>query len=391
MDSDNDQASAKVNKPSPPEDHAPHPKGDLVTGDLVTRGSAAGNSVTGASGTSEAAEDHGPHLKGDLVTSGAAEDHGLHLKGASGTGTSEAAEDHAPHLKGDLVTGGSATSGAAEYWATNLDPQNLERAGDAETTLSIEDEIAFAATPDAADALDYLLAAPAQPGPGAPGQSRNPPAGPGRVIDVGAGLGAVSFFFARRGASVVSVDTSLDRLRLLRRRAREAGCADGIVAVVAQAEALPFRSGSVPAVFSKSVLIHTDLSRALPEIERVLAPGGRAAIDEPGPGNPFAWVYRHTLGPKVWRSITRYFDGEAQRACFEAIGPGRVRPYYLFSFLAFAFQFGLPNVRLFRASLAVLHAVDRALFAVLPFLRPLAWFGLIEIEKARGGEKNKQG
>ena len=49
---------------------------------------------------------------------------------------------------------------------------------------------------------------------------------------------AISIALARRGARVLAVDTSLERLSALRRRAREMGCSDRIRLVVAAAEAL---------------------------------------------------------------------------------------------------------------------------------------------------------
>jgi SAM-dependent methyltransferase len=207
------------------------------------------------------------------------------------------------------------------------------------------------------------------------------------TLDLGAGLGANGFVLAGRGHRLLVVDTSLDRLRLLRRRAGDLTPSRGgpPPAVVAAAEALPFADGSLRRLMTKSVLIHTDLPRAADEIARVLPPGGRAALIEPQPGNPFARLYRRFLAPSAWAAITRYFDRPIQSLFARRIGhvatDRAVRPFYLFSFLAFGFQFGWPNRILFRTALALLHPIDRLLFHLVPPLARLAWFGVILLQK----------
>ncbi len=250
------------------------------------------------------------------------------------------------------------------YWNANLDPQNLERGN----AIALEDEIAFALTPDLLEARRWLTTG-ATP--------------PSFIVDLGAGLGAFAFALARLGHFVLAVDSSPARLLGLRARARQAGCADRISCVAAVAEALPFAGGSIPALYTRSVLIHAELARAAAELARVLPSGGRFALIEPTTANPFVILYRRLLAPSAWREITHYFTPPMQRLLGQAPGgPWHVRPFYFLGFLAFIFQFARPNLTLFRLSLALLTPVDRLLF-LLPPLRRLAWFGVIEAEKKR--------
>jgi len=265
---------------------------------------------------------------------------------------------------------------AARYWAQNLDPQNLER--DAAETARIDPaavaaEIAFARTPDFDSALRWL------------GEGKPEPAW---IIDLGAGLGANSFAMARSGQAVLAVDTSLARLRALRRRAGAVGLEDRIGLLVAAAECLPFKDGSVPAIYTKSVLIHTDNQKTSREFVRVLGPGGRLALVEPQTGNPFVNAYRRTLAPAIWRSITHYFDEQEQQLFIGCPGlraaADPVEAFYFFSFFAFVFQFGKPLPGLFRLTLRPLNWLDRWLFRLCPPLRRWAWFGVIRLERPPG-------
>lgn len=261
---------------------------------------------------------------------------------------------------------------AAAYWDQVLDPQNLERSAPSQG-LSLEAEIAFASTPDFEAAARWLEAAPAQ----------------NLYVDLGAGLGAMAFAIARRGHQVLAVDTSLSRLRRLQARAEAAGCAGRIIPLLAAAESLPFADGSIPCLYTKSVLIHTHLPRSAAEIARILAPAARAALIEPQPGNPFASLYRRWFAPKSWAEITQYFTPEIQRLYIDAIEAPqhphppsqKVAPFYLFGFLAFGFQFAWPQSRLFRLSLAITQPLDRLLFKLLPPLRRAAWFGVLKLAK----------
>ena len=269
---------------------------------------------------------------------------------------------------------------AVRYWDRILDPQNLEREAvpqaEGVNRLTLTEEIEFADTPDMAAAREWLEGATPQPE---------------WIMDLGAGLGAGSFAMARTGRRVLAVDASPARLCKLLERARAAGLEGRIGVVVAQAEALPFAAGSVPALYTKSVLIHTVLPRAAGEIARALAPGGRAALVEPQPHSPLVNLYRRLLAPAAWRSITRYFGAREQAIFLRAPGMRGARPpvlpFYFLSFFAFVFQFGWPAPRLFRWSLALLHGLDRLLLRLIPPLRRWAWFGVIRLEKWKRKDK----
>lgn len=274
-------------------------------------------------------------------------------------------------------------AGAAAYWADRLDPHNIEREAGAQRSPAAD--AAFARTPDFQAALAWLMR-----GAGSGADSTSITHGP--FIDLGAGLGAHTFAMALAGCRVIAVDTSPARLRALRARARELGVADRVECVVAAAERLPFAAESLPGIYTKSVLIHTDMPRAAAELARVLRSGGRAALTEPQPRNPFAMAYRRWLAPREWQGITRYVADE-ERAIFArpfltAGGTAGVRYFYVLGFLAFVFQFALPCRLLLRGALAVLGWVDGVLMCVVPGLRKEAWFSVSLLQKAGGAARD---
>jgi SAM-dependent methyltransferase len=91
---------------------------------------------------------------------------------------------------------------------------------------------------------------------------------PVRVADLGAGTGILTGALARLGADVVAVEPDQAMLTELRRQL------PGVRAVEGRAEALPLPDQSVDAVLCGQAMHWFDLDRALPEIARVLTPGG---------------------------------------------------------------------------------------------------------------------
>src|SRR3984957_9748703 len=89
-----------------------------------------------------------------------------------------------------------------------------------------------------------------------------------RVLDLGAGTGKLTALLTELGAEVTAVEPDAAMLAELRRRLPSAR------AVVGQAEQIPLPDGSVDAVLCAQSLHWFDLSRALPEIARVLTAGG---------------------------------------------------------------------------------------------------------------------
>ncbi len=91
---------------------------------------------------------------------------------------------------------------------------------------------------------------------------------PGRVLELGAGTGKLSAGIAELGHDVVAVDPSAEMLEHLRRHTPAAH------PVVARAEHIPLATSSVDVVVAAQAFHWFDQGQALPEIARVLRPGG---------------------------------------------------------------------------------------------------------------------
>jgi SAM-dependent methyltransferase len=93
------------------------------------------------------------------------------------------------------------------------------------------------------------------------------------VLEVGCGTGRLAAALAERGARVWGVDPSADMLAQARAAAgKRVGFKQG------RAEALPFKDGWFERAVLRLVVHLVDRERALPELARVVAPGGQAVI-----------------------------------------------------------------------------------------------------------------
>jgi ubiquinone/menaquinone biosynthesis C-methylase UbiE len=101
------------------------------------------------------------------------------------------------------------------------------------------------------------------------------------ILDAGCGSCAKSILLASRGFRVVAADFSEDALGLAARTIAARGLQDRISTRQGDLLELPFRDGEFPYVLCWGVLMHVpDVRRALSELARVLAPGGRLVLSE---------------------------------------------------------------------------------------------------------------
>lgn len=98
------------------------------------------------------------------------------------------------------------------------------------------------------------------------------PPGATRVADVGAGTGKLSKQLRDRGVEVIAVEP----LAGMREQLRQA--APGVTVLAGTAEQIPLADGSVDAVLMAQAWHWVEPKRAVPEVARVLAPGGRLGV-----------------------------------------------------------------------------------------------------------------
>ena len=107
-----------------------------------------------------------------------------------------------------------------------------------------------------------------------------------RVLELGAGTGKLTEQLAGLGHTVTATDPSEAMLRRIRARAPQAR------AVIGAAEHIPLASGSVDVVVATEAFHGFDHQRALPEVARVLRPGGVLAVAWNSRDERIPWVKR---------------------------------------------------------------------------------------------------
>ena len=137
------------------------------------------------------------------------------------------------------------------------------------------------------------------------------PAGRPRVVDLGAGTGKLTRQIRDRGLEVTAVDPSEQMLAQL------ALAVPGVPALIGSAERIPLPAGSADAVLVAQAWHWVDPARAVPEIARILRPGGRLGL---------VWNLRDESEPWVRRLDEIIGDSETERATTvgEPFGPVEV-------------------------------------------------------------------
>jgi SAM-dependent methyltransferase len=119
-------------------------------------------------------------------------------------------------------------------------------------------------------AADYELGRPAWPGDAVKLVQREAGVGPDAIVlDLGAGTGKLTRMLVGRFARVIAVEP-LDAMRAL--------IPPGAETLAGTAEEIPLEDGAVSAVFCGECFHWFDWPRAIPEIARVLTPGGVLAL-----------------------------------------------------------------------------------------------------------------
>jgi SAM-dependent methyltransferase len=104
------------------------------------------------------------------------------------------------------------------------------------------------------------------------------------VLEIGAGTGILTRLLSRRVAHLIAVEPD-DRMRAV------LAVADpGIEVLEGQAEEIPADPSSVDVVIAQSAWHWVDESRAIPDVARVLRPGGRLSLVWTGPDRSVDWM-----------------------------------------------------------------------------------------------------
>jgi SAM-dependent methyltransferase len=215
------------------------------------------------------------------------------------------------------------------------------------------------------------------------------------LLDLGAGAGEASLYFAARGARVTAVDVSDGQLDVLRRAATERGLS--VEARACAAERLPFADGTFDFVYGNGVLHHVDIRAVIPEVLRVARTGARIAFVEPLTYNPVIWIYRR-LAEGVRTPDERPLGRREIAWICDRLAGADHREFWIAALAVFLHMFLVERVspsqdrywkRVVREGgryarrFAWLFALDRVL-ARVPGVRMLAWNTVIHGERPAG-------
>jgi len=190
------------------------------------------------------------------------------------------------------------------------------------------------------------------------------------ILDYCCGNGEESLFVAQHGArKVIGIDISDVSIRNCRERARDAGAENIASFQVMDAEGLEFPDNSFDFMMEYGVLHHLDLSKAMPELARVLKPGGSMVCTE---------TLGHNLLIRLYRKLTPQLrtPWEAEhiltRESFDIIRQHFGRLELHFFHLATLGAVPFRRTPVFSVMLKGLRAVDSLLLR-LPLIQWQAW------------------
>jgi SAM-dependent methyltransferase len=151
------------------------------------------------------------------------------------------------------------------------------------------------------------------------------------ILDIGCRDGSNALLLATLGATVIALDTSVERLEMTRESIRLNRLAGSVIFVRADASAIPVEDGRVDGVLCAAALRQSDCVLVARQIRRILKPGGVASFVEQVSGRSWLSLVKIRLpkSDQVMDDEPR-LTAEQVYAVSRAVGrPGRSREFLL--------------------------------------------------------------
>jgi ubiquinone/menaquinone biosynthesis C-methylase UbiE len=196
-------------------------------------------------------------------------------------------------------------------------------------------------------------------------------------LDYACGTGFKTVLAAKSGAELaVGIDISDESLRLARLRALEAGVTN-IRFLQADCEDTRLPDNAFDTILCSGMLHHLDLERAIPEMRRILKPGGRVLAVEALNYNPvFKWYRQRTPHLRTEWEAQHIIDHSKMHFISRFLPITNVRYFHLLD-LAAVF---LRNTPVYAGVRQVVNIIDQAILRI-PGIRLLAWQIAFEMRK----------
>jgi len=180
-----------------------------------------------------------------------------------------------------------------------------------------------------------------------------------KILLIGMGNTPDNSFFRLLDGEKVCIDVSMDGLK---------GMKD-FQKVQMDAQQIGFKEGSFDLVFLRTVMLHLDHKKTIPEIKKLLRKNGCFFWVEPMKNNLFLWIYRCVISPGRW-TRTAYLALEDIEEYGKVFAHVWHREYFLLTVLLIPVYIILPWFRkcIHMIQRAEMHIIDR-----FCWLRKLCW------------------
>jgi SAM-dependent methyltransferase len=200
-----------------------------------------------------------------------------------------------------------------------------------------------------------------------------------RVLLYGCGEGnEAAGLFDQGAASIAGFDVSDAEIARAQATAEQRGYADRVDFRTADAHHTPYEDDAFDLIIGNAILHHLDVEVALEEIQRILAPGGRAVFREPLAHNPLLKLGR-ALTPAARTPDEHPFTRDDWAACAERFPAFSHREVELVSIPLMPLNLLLPRARQ-RGLARRVAALDDRMLTRWPGLRSHARTTLITLQ-----------
>ena len=200
------------------------------------------------------------------------------------------------------------------------------------------------------------------------------------ALDMACGEGKETLAMAERGWTVFSLDLSHAQLIRAQETIKKMNPDLQVHFIQANVEQMPFAKNSQRIIYGKAIIHHLDLDSSPKEINRVLTRNGRATFAEPMAHHPLIWLGRR-LTPKM-RTIDEHpLTYSEFKGFLHKFEHGTIKEDFLFAPFVSIFRVIPKGELIFQKVHPFLVRFDRWLMRHFKFLRPLAWYTSIYVQK----------